>query len=693
MNIKKLHILTAGLLIIGVSFFLLTGQGSAKDKQSATKNSKQYQPEEVLIKTKQKASLNQIKAELKKQGVITDLGPIENESIKTSSQTKVKSKQNQILKVRVSEDPKKIAHQLEQLAEVEFAEPNYKLQAAASVDDPEYNQQWYLPKAQFDHAWDITHGSSDIKIAVIDTGVDWNHPDLSNDVWENSDEVSDGSDSDSNGYVDDIRGWDFVTQNSCYPGEECDGSEDNDPMDFQGHGTAVSGIASATTNNGTGMAGAGWQTEIMAIRAGYARTGDGKGELLVSDAANAIRYAADNGAQIINLSWGGNYSETIKNAVNYAYSNGAIIVSAAGNEGSNTKYYPAALNNVISVGGTKSDNNRWVSSNYGAWVNISAPAKSIYTTTYNDTYTTASGTSLASPLVAGSIALLKAKQSGLSNQEIVEKLTDLTTSTTSYGITDVLNARNIFRSLKRHPSGSLIREKGTASVYKIVNGKRKGIQSPTFLLNQHRWNDVTDISRSELLSYPRDGYLGFKEGTLVKAKGQGTVYIVEDNKLRAFPSVATFEDFGYRWKNIVEEKSNKIFRAHNTGSNVSSSEVHPDGTLLRAYSGATVYVIKDGKRWPIPSPEIFDSHRLSWSKVIEVSSSYINSIPAKMKLAVRDGTLIRKDGQSSVYYVQNNILRPISKSRFLDLDYKWNRIYDISSTQFSRYKKGLLPNM
>jgi len=196
-------------------------------------------------------------------------------------------------------------------------------------NDPLYPQQWHLAKVKAEDAWGIERGNPNTVIAVIDTGVRWNHPDLAANIWINSGEIPNNNlDDDNNGYIDDVRGWDFVeTIFPCWPGEDCN-TEDNNPNDFHGHGTHVAGIAGAVTNNGIGVAGACWFCKLMAVRAGFAYqpspTAPGPfGALEYDDIAQALTYAADNGADIISMSFGGyDDSQTMENAVNYAYSQG-----------------------------------------------------------------------------------------------------------------------------------------------------------------------------------------------------------------------------------------------------------------------------------------------------------------------------------------------------------------------------------
>lgn len=266
--------------------------------------------------------------------------------------------------------------------DVEYAEPNYIIKKAALPDDPNFSFIWGLNNtgqtggiidADIDavEAWDVTKGSRNIIIAVIDSGIAYNHPDLSGNIWINTAEQSgkSGIDDDGNGYADDIYGWDFI---------------DNDgyPLDLNSHGTHVAGIIGACGNNGIGITGIMWAVKIMPLRfLGVSGTGD------TLNAADAIVYAADHGARIINASWAGyKYSNALYDAIDYVRKKGVLFVAAAGNEENNNDIepaYPGSYNlpNIISVAATDDSDNLASFSNYGAKsVDLGAPGVSIYST-------------------------------------------------------------------------------------------------------------------------------------------------------------------------------------------------------------------------------------------------------------------------------------------------------------------------
>lgn len=295
-----------------------------------------------------------------------------------------------MLKVPPGQVLQVVAH-LKQNPAVEFAEPDYQVQAVDTIpNDPSWVSQYGPTNIQAPQAWDITTGSSAVTIAVIDTGVDLSHPDLASKIWNNPREIAgNGVDDDCDGYIDDWRGWDFFNQ-------------DNNPQDDHGHGTHVSGIAAASSNNSLGITGIAWGARVMPLKV---LSSGGYGS--ESDVASAMTWAADHGAKVINLSLGGPVaSYVMEAAVNYAYTHGVTVAAAAGNSGSYGVLYPAAYSNALAVASTDSSNTLSGFSSYGPEVDLAAPGSYIYSTYLGGGYATLSGTSMASPHVAGVAALL-----------------------------------------------------------------------------------------------------------------------------------------------------------------------------------------------------------------------------------------------------------------------------------------------
>jgi len=295
---------------------------------------------------------------------------------------------------------------------VEFAEPNYTYRASVVPNDTRFSEQWNLSIINANLAWDVTVGSPKVIVAVIDSGIDYNHSDLSANVWNNSDEVpGNGIDDDKNGFVDDYRGWNFV-------------ANDNDPTDDDpnGHGTHVSGIIAAVTNNNLGVAGLNWRCSLMPLKA-LDYTGYG----LASDIADAIVYATDNGADVINISLGDyNHSETVLEAIEYAHQRGCILVASSGNDGLEGVSYPAAYPYVIAAGATNSSDSIASYSDYGNEIDVSAPGGSvsqgILSTTKLNTYGYMIGTSMASPHVAGLAALIRSIYPTLTARQVERQI-------------------------------------------------------------------------------------------------------------------------------------------------------------------------------------------------------------------------------------------------------------------------------
>jgi len=315
-----------------------------------------------------------------------------------------------------------VAREYESDPHIEYAEPNYLSHVCIVPNDANYTLQWAHKVMQSEFAWDIERGSADVVIAIIDTGVDWDHPDLAANIWNNTDEIVDGIDNDGNGYVDDVRGYDFVdTTAPVWPGE--DGTErDNDPMDFHGHGTHCAGISAAVTNNRRGIAGMSWNSKIMPVRAGY-KGEDGGGWLEHEDSAAAIKYAADNGAKIISMSWG-SYGESavIRDAVKYAYDKGVLLVAAAGNDATSLRHYPSAFDEVVAVAATDKSDKPASFTNFGKLIEVVAPGVSIHSTVFNDTYTNMSGTSMSTPHTAGVAALIWSRFPNMTRDQVRARL-------------------------------------------------------------------------------------------------------------------------------------------------------------------------------------------------------------------------------------------------------------------------------
>ncbi|WP_257298581.1 S8 family serine peptidase [Haloarchaeobius sp. FL176] len=279
-----------------------------------------------------------------------------------------------------------VSSRIERQSGVRYVEQNTTHHAFAQPNDPKFAQQYAPQQVRAPSAWDTTFGSEGVTVAIVDTGVDYTHPDLQSRFGSN-------------------KGSDFA-------------GGDGDPIAPSGenHGTHVAGIASATTDNGTGVAGMSDST-LLACRA----LGGGSGS--TADIADAVEYATDQGADIINMSLGGGgYTNTMKNAVSYAVNNGTLPICAAGNDGSSSVSYPAAYDECVAVSAVDSNENLANFSQYGPNLDVAAPGVDVLSTWNDSPYNKISGTSMACPAASGVAALGKAVEPGLNATQLRSKL-------------------------------------------------------------------------------------------------------------------------------------------------------------------------------------------------------------------------------------------------------------------------------
>ena len=415
-------------IVLGTSLFGV--QGSAKEKTYGLDHP--HAPGELIVKFKQgvpKHLKDKVSEILKKGSSKNRYGINQQESLV------VLNFKNEVSKNRSgASDLLAIAKEIDALDIVEYVEANNLISINnMKPSDPSYENLWAMEKVEAEKAWEISTGSRDVLVAVIDSGIDYKHEDLKSNIWTNPGESGydqwgfdkrfNGRDDDHNGYVDDWRGWDFQ-------------DNDNDPMDENFHGTHVAGTIAASANNGTGVSGMAWYASLVGIRwiddKGYGRT---------SNAIKAVNYASKIGVHIANNSWGiGSYSRALEEAINESH---FLFVASAGNDSEDsdaTPHYPSSYSDskILSVGSSDSLDALSSFSNYGLYsIDVIAPGSSIYSTEPNDRYGYRSGTSMAAPLVTGIAVLIKAqypyftaidiKNKIIENAEFVSKLTKYST--------------------------------------------------------------------------------------------------------------------------------------------------------------------------------------------------------------------------------------------------------------------------
>ncbi|MEZ4179904.1 MAG: S8 family peptidase [Candidatus Doudnabacteria bacterium] len=511
---------------------------------------------------------------------------------------------------------------------VEYLEPVQDYKVEFTVNDPGFttnelniDKQWGLAKADFIKAWDSVTGSREVVVAVIDTGVDATHEDLRR--------------------VRFMKGYDFVNDKSITRRED---SDDN------GHGTLVTGVIAANSNNSQGVAGAAFGVSIMPLKALNAR-GAGSSKNI----AKAIIWATDNGADIINMSLGGlgfAHDSTLSNAISYAFEHGVLLVSAAGNDvaitGGNLDKDPVfpicndnGQNMVIGVTATDHNDLKPNFANYGkSCVDVSAPGKRILSTINHDpatgtkspnSYAYASGTSLATPFVSAEAALIKSLFPSSTNTQIRDRIISTSDPIDKLNLSQCgggscegflgggrINANQSlqeeFITLK---DGDIIKLPN-GSLYLINGGKRLLIS--TFVFSQ-RYAAVKSIpvNLSDVANIPEGSFAPPLDGTLVKVPSSPEVYLI-DKGLRLPISYQVFNLRGFSFNNIKVLPETEVY------SWVEGSFLTPpDGTLIRTFDNPTVYWVVGGVLHPI-NYNFYTGRGLNIFPVIFVGSNDLSGL-------------------------------------------------------------------
>ncbi len=508
----------------------------------------------------------------------------------------------------------------------------FTVRAAIDAFDPGFtnnpqniDRQWALPRIGVPDAWSLTTGSSQIIVAVIDTGIDQTHEDLRKSSF--------------------VSGYDFLLNQDILPGTD---SDDN------GHGTLVAGVLAATPNNGLGITGVVWSVSIMPLKALNVE-GEGSSE----NVGKAIRYATDHGASIINLSLGGvGFGQDIglANAIRYAYGHNVVLVAAAGNDlaasGVDLDKDPVfpicddnAQNMVIGVAAADSNDQKPSFSNFGrSCVDVSAPGKRILSTIGRNpvtrakspnTYAYASGTSLAVPFVSGQAALLKTLYPDATNRQIRDRIMSTTDSI------DAVNAYqcggnscagklgtgriNILRSLQSKifrevlQEGDVIRLQETGELFVLLGGRREKL---SVLVQQQRFSNVIPkvVQLADVQSFPPGQFAAPEDGTLVKVGNSPTVYWMSGG-IKQPVTAQVFSVRGLRYQQIVTVS---VAEADSwlTGRLLPP----PDGVLVKSKSSKVVYWIVAGVLHPL-NGAFYQERGLKVFPVLQVSDSDLKQFP------------------------------------------------------------------
>jgi subtilisin family serine protease len=531
-----------GLAVLSMSFMTAAYSmvGSGLQSQEA-----KFVPGELLVKMKKGESLS--------SSLMSEHGLTVQEKIPTKSGNLF----------RVTTDGKKslglLISKLGSNDNVKFAEPNYIYSIEDAPNDPQFGDLWGLNNTGSNDpsrtpgtagadiaafkSWEIEKGSKEIKIAVIDTGVEYTHPDLAENMWQNEAELNgeEGVDDDGNGYIDDIYGWDFAYG-------------DNDPIDGHSHGTHCAGTIGAVHNNEVGVAGVMADVSIVAIKF-LSDRGSGTS----ANAVKAIQYATSLDVDLMSNSWGGGgFSQAMFDAIEEASDAGIIFTAAAGNSKSNNDqrpHYPSnyELPNVVSVAAHTAQDTLASFSCYGAeTVHVAAPGHKILSTVKNGGYATYSGTSMATPHVSGALGLLLAKEGRMGHEEMRERLMETSEPISSYR--------------RKTISG------GRLNGYNLLTNKRPSRSEP----DPTKWEEVT-LEESFETEHPYANNASVSK--TYKVEGAKYIRVIVDQ----------YElESGYDFLTVKNESRNLIEKFSGRGDAYKTDYVEGDTLVLNFTSDGSV---------------------------------------------------------------------------------------------------------
>jgi subtilisin family serine protease len=579
---------------------------------------------------------------------------------------------------------------------IEYAESDGKISASdlgisqmITTNDPFFttdsnaeDKQWYLQKIHVPDAWSYSKGSASVIVAVVDTGIHATHLDL------------------NDGRI--VAGYNVIA-NAAIPSDS--DSDDN------GHGTAVAGVIGAIPNNGKGIAGINWVTQIMPVKVLDA---SGTGEL--STISAGIVWAADHSASIINLSLGGSgfpNNATLANAIAYAFNKGVLVVAAAGNDTANQglnldtdPVYPVCADNgqnmVLGVAASDFLDRKAAFSNFGInCVDITAPGKKILTTAYlpsdpsDDILIYASGTSLATPVVVGVAALIKAQNPSYTNVQIRDLILKTADNIDSLNQDNCLGTScngflgkgriNALSAIQPQPilNESLVRETSTGNIY-LVSGGVKHYVSPFVLSQKYPSAQIMFEPGNQLTNYTLGSAIAPNTGTLIKGQTDPTVYYI-DNGLKRPLTYLVFVSRNLSFANVQILPEPDV-------SAIPLGDWYwpPDKTLVLIKGNPTVYVMDQGVARPT-TYFVFTQRKLSFAKVISVTPDEFSHVPRPKDiywLAPLDGTLVKSSSSATVYVIENGSKHGISGTAFAARKYKFGNIKTLPQAEMDVIAPG-----
>lgn len=583
----------------------------------------------------------------------------------------------------------------------------YLTDPSFTTDQSDPDKQWWLSRVRVPEAWEVERGSSDVAVAIVDTGVNGLHEDL-NDGRVGA------------GYIDYCQVLSGVTGRCLV---EISGTvQGSVNSDDNGHGTIVAGIIGAIPNNSRGIAGINWKVRIIPVKAL-----DKNGTGLSSHVAAGIVWATDNGADIINLSLGGTSLEgnlVLNEAISYAYKAGVLLVAAAGNDSSLIgadldiePVYPICSDNganmILGVTATDINDRKASFSNFGrGCIDVSSPGttyfnsnqdqKGIISTYYdplqpnkNGLYVFASGTSMAAPVVSGIAALLKSAHPDLAAASLRDRLVGAAddidglnqNSCKGLSCTGRLGSGriNAYKAVlsRDFSQESLVRDTD-GQIYLIENGLLRSVSDYVFQQREFNASKVSNVAHTELESYPRGAAVPPIDGSLLKSPSAPTVYYVEDGVLEPMSYLA-FRSFGFDFSAVVTLPEQEM-NSYRLGRNL----LPANGALLKLRGQPAVYFMHEGQRRLI-SYTAFRSRQLDFADVVEVEQNEFDRYPQDVSTPLQpplDGTLIKGDSLPTVYVIESGRRRALSAASFAARGYSFGSVLVVPQSEIEQYASG-----